>query len=463
MVAGQRQRSQTLANTASSPDPLQYLGGSQPGTDFTQRVDAELAEIEEAMDWLGDEAPGDPAELQQAGVALPSPAASESAQEANAHDLDEADTQLAVLPPMSAMEDPFREAKKRRLFPGADKTCAAFDAIFKGATEACQASLAQMPQAAADQNCTVLQQTRAICHFVRSRYPMWQEDFVRVAAGALTVYRTRYTDLFVRDYVALIWIIEGQRYLRAHNGICYLYHSHGSFEAFAGVPPEATFVRVKRFLQQAEGLFRLMNTALPRNDQAVLDEIARLLADQNSERELLTLCEDTAILYGGAKPVSRSGGRQRQDDEDGNQPHPSAPWTLHIAYNISRLVTPLQRDLLDEKRLLYFVGHWCSTPSERQPGCAYADCCVVYDRHPQRVTLIQPSPDLNIYMRVPHPLYNRCLSDPVLDVAKQRLQKFFRQTFWCNEVFFQACQAALALAKRGENIDRRVHKEKYYG
>ena len=171
------------------------------------------------MDWLGDEAPGDPAELQQAGVALPSPAASESAQEANAHDLDEADTQLAVLPPMSAIEDPFREAKKRRLLPGADKTCAAFDAIFKGATEASQASLAQMQQAAADQNCTVLQQTRAICHFVRSRYPMWQEDFVRAAAGALTVYRTRYTDLFVRDYVASIWIIEGQRYLRAHNGV----------------------------------------------------------------------------------------------------------------------------------------------------------------------------------------------------------------------------------------------------
>ena len=46
----------------------------------------------------------------------------------------------------------------------------------------------------------------------------------------------------------------------------------------------------------------MMNTALPRHDQAVLDEIARLLADQNSEREILTLCEDTAILYGGAKP-----------------------------------------------------------------------------------------------------------------------------------------------------------------
>ena len=156
-------------------------------------------------------------------------------------------------------------------------------------------------------------------------------------------------------------------------------------------------------------------------------------------------CEDTAILYGGAKSVSRSGGRQRQNDEDGNQPHPSAPWTLHIAYNISRVVTPLQRDLLDEKRLLYFVGHWCSTLSERQPGCAYADCCVVYDRRPQQVTLMQPSPDLNIYMRVPHPRYSRCLSDLVLDVAKQRLQKFFRQTFWCHEMFFRRARRPLPL------------------
>ena len=38
--------------------------------------------------------------------------------------------------------------------------------------------------------------------------------------------------------------------------------------------------------------------------------------------------------------------------------------------------------------------------------------------------------------------------------AEQRFQKFVRQTFWCNEQFYTCCLAAIALAKRGENVDR---------
>ena len=67
--------------------------------------------------------------------------------------------------------------------------------------------------------------------------------------------------------------------------------------------------------------------------------------------------------------------------------------------------------------------------------------------------LVQPSPDNNIYVRIPHPLLSS-LPDPVLENARARLNKFIRQTFWCNEDYFKATLAAIALAKRGENIDR---------
>ena len=64
---------------------------------------------------------------------------------------------------------------------------------------------------------------------------------------------------------------------------------------------------------------------------------------------------------------------------------------------------------------------------------------------------VNPHPRNNISVRLPHPL---CLKDPGLEAATVRLQNFFRETFWCNEDFFTACCAAIALAKRGVNIDR---------
>ena len=130
----------------------------------------------------------------------------------------------------------------------------------------------------------------------------------------------------------------------------------------------------------------------------------------------------------------------------------SHSWTIHVAQLIAKIVAPLQRDLLEERRLLQYVAHWCNTPSQRQPGCAYADCCVKYDAsETENLRIVNPHPRNNIYVRIPHPL---CLKDPCLEAATVRLQKFFRETFWCNEDFFTACCAAIALAKRGLNIDR---------
>ena len=37
---------------------------------------------------------------------------------------------------------------------------------------------------------------------------------------------------------------------------------------------------------------------------------------------------------------------------------------------------------------------------------------------------------------------------------EEKLVTFYRETFWANLKVFRCCQSALALAKRGENIDR---------
>ena len=97
---------------------------------------------------------------------------------------------------------------------------------------------------------------------------------------------------------------------------------------------------------------------------------------------------------------------------------------------------------------------WCGTPMHREAGCAYEDVCVKYDQAPGvHVRLVPPRPEENIYVRIPHALKVGA-TDPTLLAAKIRLEKFVRQTFWCNIDFYKCNMAAIALAKRGRNIDR---------
>jgi hypothetical protein len=55
----------------------------------------------------------------------------------------------------------------------------------------------------------------------------------------------RLIDMFVREHVHLLWVIEGEDRLRVHNGTCYFYNEQGAFTAYKGIPPESTFSRVK--------------------------------------------------------------------------------------------------------------------------------------------------------------------------------------------------------------------------
>ena len=341
------------------------------------------------------------------------------------------------------LPDVFEAARRRRLAPAAQSTDRAFQNMFALSLTAEGQALQSMPEVAAPtQTSTILQHSAALLRQVRDAQPDWCEDLVRLAATCLVVYRTRYQDMFVRDFVGLVWIMEGGRYLRAHGGVCYLYHEHGAFQAFAGIPPESTFARIKPFLLHLEGIFRLLPSATLRTDASLLAALSALLDQHNSLSELLQSCRDEAIVSGSARRYRRPEGEEDRQA--------SADWPKAIADMICRIGAPLQRDLLDERRLIQFIIEWCQTPSERHPGCAFSDCCILYDVEDSRpCSFVSPSPQHNIYVRVPHPL-----RDAVLESARERFERFVSQTFWCNSTFFECCCAALALAKRGENIDR---------
>jgi hypothetical protein len=44
----------------------------------------------------------------------------------------------------------------------------------------------------------------------------------------------RLVDMFMREFVHLLWIIEGPKFMRAHAGNIFFYHPDGAFVPYRG-------------------------------------------------------------------------------------------------------------------------------------------------------------------------------------------------------------------------------------
>ena len=109
----------------------------------------------------------------------------------------------------------------------------------------------------------------------------------------------------------------------------------------------------------------------------------------------------------------------------------------------------IRNEMMHEK-LVSLLVEWCETGNARRPCVSFVDTCVQYDISRETYLMHDKKSALNdCYVYIPHPLL-----DPVLAQHSERLQKFYSQTFWANSDVFQCCLAAMALAKRGFNVDR---------
>lgn len=188
---------------------------------------------------------------------------------------------------------------------------------------------------------------------------------------------------------------------------------------------------------------------LKRTDDSLLDALNRNFGNFPSLQAYLASCADAAIFSVGDR---RRGFKPAGADvgEDGDPDAVEAPlhWNFITATAISKVGLQIQRELLEERTISYLI-EWCDTPDIRCAGVAFTDISVMYDVDGNHVKLAKKSPDHNLYLMVPRPLL-----DPVLVEAQQELLLFYSQTFWSNVVVFKCFQAAIALAMRGENIDR---------
>ena len=114
---------------------------------------------------------------------------------------------------------------------------------------------------------------------------------------------------------------------------------------------------------------------------------------------------------------------------------------------VLQLKVRLARELTEDK-LLHYMVEWCETPKKSAPACCFEDCCVEY-RNDGVARQVARADIADVYVRIPHQLKGTVHPDIL-----ERVQKFYRQTFWCNVAAFKCCQAAQALAKRGHNVTR---------
>ena len=128
----------------------------------------------------------------------------------------------------------------------------------------------------------------------------------------------------------------------------------------------------------------------------------------------------------------------------------SEAWTANVAKRLWRMCNSLRSELMHE-RMISLLVEWCETPRAESSCVAYKDTCVEFtaDSEDRILRHVQKSPANNCYLYIPHNLL-----DPVMEANCTKLCKFYSRTFWANKDVFLCCQAALALAKRGINVDR---------
>ena len=142
-----------------------------------------------------------------------------------------------------------------------------------------------------------------------------------------------------------------------------------------------------------------------------------------------------------------------------------SPWYFQTAAIVRNCSNKIVNALLKPGDVTKHFIEWCDTPVVPAMGFAYADRAVRYDYEGKPCVVVpQPTQAMFFFFGCEVPLlYETCrqqatlpvgLGDPVLEDCMAELNVALSQTFWCNWRGLEACRAALALAKRGINVNQ---------
>ena len=386
----------------------------------------------------------------------------------------------------------------RKEFPGAATNVADFQKYFKSMHER-NVELARTPKIPPNTSKRMLMSTRRVETDVKKLHPEWPEPIQKLATAALVIFRLRLSDISVREHVQLIWIILGGRYLRSHDGSLYFYDDDiRCWQVYGGMLPERIHEECRRFMQILEGLYRSFDGVVPRTAQGIVDAISVSYSKHDDAKSAMDLWLDNAIFCLGdsklrVKLASGTGVQKKKDAEDQNEsevetgetmlpdqapapadaqagdldlPAPPNLWYILMGQACKRVGPAMEKEL-SEAKVFKYINEWCGTHDQRIRGVVYRDRAVKYDTEHGPTHIVENVNETdNFYVYLPSSLLQTTkeddltddegtqirLDDPYLLRAQARVEQFIQSTFWCNIAGFIACQAALALAKRGLNV-----------
>ena len=371
-------------------------------------------------------------------------------------------TQDVDIAPIVVKEEPvvseaLGNIKKRRLMKGAQASAQNFDLLFQEYRDFNAERLTLDLQDSSKDSETIASRCQQLWAAVEQKYPSWSQNLIRLGSVAVACGLTRIgSRMFIGDNAFFLWLIEGDRFIRVHSGFCYIYNGNGAFQPYSGIPPQSVLFRVCTFFTHLEGIFHRMSPSTPKTEEGILRAIAADLARFETEDLFLESCTKAAV-FGEQKDWQELDELRLQDEDfDEGREMPGPPmekrkvaWTIALGKTVWKVCQSLRGDMMHDK-LISLLVEWCETPSASAKCVSYTDTCIMYDTsQEQPVQHVRKSALNNCYTFIPHPLL-----DPVLRVYVERLQKFYAQTFWANQAIFLCNQAALALAKRGVNVDR---------
>ena len=304
---------------------------------------------------------------------------------------------------------------------------------------------------------TILHNTRRLLSDIKSLYPCISEDIARLILVAVHMTEGMTGDKpMLADSAAFTWMIEGQRHMRVHKGFMHIYDDDGCFLPFNGIPPESVLQRVHQFFVYLEGAFRRMKPETSRKAEGIAKAMLADLQSFTTEEEYLTaLREATNSKNRNPAYPGRLDADEREDQLDnisrtGREGKAAELWTTAMAERAWKLSCTVRYELM-QTRMISLLVEWCETEDMRSSSVRYNDICFQYGLpdSPLPVKVVKKGPENNCYSRTPHPLL-----DPVMEANKQRLQLFYERTFWCNLDVLRCFQSAIAIAKRGYNVDR---------
>ena len=365
---------------------------------------------------------------------------------------------------------------KRLSIPGAS-TAAEDTAAFYAELDSRVGELdAEQPDAPASDQ-TIPDMVKAKMDWLMEQKPQWAGEVQHLALALLFIYRCRFSDLSLPEYVALTHVAlgHGDSRLVAHDNMPFFWSSRfRAWERFEGLVPQNVLIFLKDYFLKVEGILRAFTGDVQRTDDGIIAAVEEAFQRHADTQTALSRFVDNAVFSVGAEPkASRKDGKgrgrglsrgrsmnaasQESDGEDlpghDEGPSPKEPWYIFIAKTASLVSKSLESSLRGRTLIPYYC-EWCSVPRPAGSGVAYLDCGFFYDQGDAVITRSSLEDRKKLYLAVPHNILAAVRDDPVLKEADHRVRKFYAHTFWANSGAHRVCMAALALAKRFLNVDQ---------